>query len=126
MASIERRAGKALVYFTFKTVELRPAATRSVFPCVEEAYPQASGPGVVDLGLSPGSRSSHLVGGNEVLGLRDGSRSAWCPHRGPHGGCKANDGCFRLSDDAVPVMHSQRDPRRPGNVLGFPVAVTDA
>ena len=120
--SIESRAGHALVYFALKAVQLRPTPTRDVLPRIEKAYPQPSGPGVLDLGLSPHSSTSYLVGRNEVLGLRDRSR----PRRGPHGGCQANNACFRLSDHAVPVVNSKRDPRDPCNVLRFPIAVTDA
>src|SRR3954464_11015871 len=115
MTSIESRAGQALVYFAFKAIQSRPTPTRGVLPRVEEAYPQPSGPGVLDLGLCPDSRSSGFVGRNEILGLRDRSR----PRRGPHGGCKADDACFRLSDHAVPVVNSKRDPRHPCNVLRF-------
>src|SRR4051794_5739029 len=122
MASIESRADKALACFAFKTVQLRPTPTRGVLPRVEKTYPQPSGPGVLDLGLSPDSSSSDLVGRDEVLGLCNRSR----PSRGPHGGCKANDACFRLSDHAVPVVNSKRDPTHPCNVVRFPIAVTDA
>jgi hypothetical protein len=110
MTSMEGCAGKALVYLAFKAIKLRAATICGVLPRVEQTDPQASGPGVLDLGLRPGLPSGHLVGGNELLGLPDGSRSPRFPSRGPHGGCKANDRCFRLDDHAVPVVHGKRAP----------------
>ena len=87
MTSIEGCASKALVQFAFEAIKLRAATICSVLPRVEQADPQASGPGVLNLGLRPGPPSGHLVGGNELLGLRDGSRSTRFSSRGPRGGC---------------------------------------
>jgi hypothetical protein len=126
LTSIESRAGQALVHFAFKPIQSRPTPTRDVLPRVEKAYPQPGSPGVLDLGLRPGSRSNGLVGRNEVLGLRDRSRSPRFASRGPHGGCQANDASFWLSDHTVPVVNSKRDPRDPCNVLRFPIPVTYA
>ena len=75
MTSIEGCAGKALVDFAFKAIKLRAATICDVFPRVEQADPQASGPGVLDLGLRPGPPRGHLVGGDELLGLQGGTAS---------------------------------------------------
>ncbi len=77
--SVERSERETLTHFTFEAVELRAATICNVLPRVEQADPQASGPGAVDLGRRPGPPSGHLVGGNELLGLRDGSRSPRFP-----------------------------------------------
>jgi hypothetical protein len=77
--SVELGERETLTHFTFEAVELRPATVCNVLPRVEQADPEAGGPGVLELGLRPGPPGGHLVGGNELLGLRDGSRSPGSP-----------------------------------------------
>jgi hypothetical protein len=80
--------GHALVYFGGEAVELGSAAAGGVFLGIEQADPQASGPGVAGLLFGPRPAGGGLVAGDEAGALSDG-------------GGQAGDRRLGLGDDAV-------------------------
>ena len=64
-----------------------------------------------------------LVGVDELLRLRDCGGPTGRALRSPYRGREPDDGCFRLGDDTVPIVHGKGVIPDPANVLRLPVSV---